>query len=80
VGWRTGTLGGGDIGRRTGNPRRRWWSCEGDAGKGNPYNGGRRRGGAPIWTENGRRNGGGDHGHEEVRGQGRRRGEARSGR
>jgi hypothetical protein len=80
MGWRTGTLGGGDIGHRTGNPRwrRQWRSCEGDAGKGNSYDGVRRCADVPMWMEDGRRDGGGYCGHREVLSQGG--GEARGGR
>jgi hypothetical protein len=70
------SLGGGYIGRRTGNPR--WWcrwSWEGDGGKGNPYDGGRRCGDVLMWTEDGGRDDGGDCSRGEVRGQGRKRGE-----
>jgi hypothetical protein len=71
MGWRTRTLGSGDIGQRKGNPRRRRWrSCEGDAGNRNLYDSGHRRDSVPMWTEDGRRGGSGDCGHGEVHSRG----------
>jgi hypothetical protein len=69
--WRTRTLGSGDIGQRTGNPRRWWWrSYEGDAGNRNLYDSSHRRDGVPMWTEDERRGGGDDCGHGELHSRG----------